>query len=995
MMELNARGFESFFTALWGYTPFPWQMRLVRRVLETGSWPEALAVPTGAGKTACIDIAVYALACQAALAPAVRTAPRRIFFVVDRRIIVDEAYERACLLAQRLRDPQDKIVRNVAERLRDIGGGDQPLACFQLRGGVYRDDAWARSPIQPTVVASTVDQVGSRLLFRGYGLRSGSMWPVHAGLVANDSLVILDEAHCARPFLQTSQAVQRYRDWRQPDGTTMPDNHFRLLVVSATPPEGVRDILQADENDRKDSVLGPRISAKKPAELVEAKLARGKHALEKLADTLTSRAMKLVNGDRQAVAIIVNRVESARQIYARLADHTDHDAILLTGRMRAIDRDEATRDLLNRLRTGQRRPLKRPLFVVATQTLEVGANLDFDALVSECASLDALRQRFGRLNREGRPIDARACIIIRRDQVKEEKNEERSDPVYGNALPRTWSWLKKHATDGTVDFSIESLDQLLAGASHEQLRALSPPAPDAPVMLPAHIDCWCQTWPTPMPDPDVALFLHGPRRTTPEVQICWRADLRFDPEWSRDEYEEQGAWWTEVASHCPPSSVETMPVPLTAVRRWLAGDDSRLRSLSDVESVTATDEDIKVATRRGALRWLGPEDSHLLTGKGDEIRPGDTLVLPANQGGQEIFGHVPPGVSLDRGDEAHFRARALPVVRVSKELLASWPECPAREALLHMAATKAWPEEDADPLALLEEVAANEGAPAWLGLAVSALRAQRNRLEVVHRPERGWLALRGKCRTPTLAKIGTLLEWTGNETFSDEDDSSSATVDVELTEHVQGVADFARCYAAKAGLSPALIEDLTLAGLFHDLGKADPRFQAMLHGGNPWIAQAAGQLLAKSGGMPVGRHERERARAQSGYPKGGRHELLSVRLAEGSGQLARAHDPDLVLHLIASHHGRCRPFAPIVTDPGPQAIHIRLDGEMLGASSATGLERLDSGVSERFWRLIRRYGWWHLAWLEAILRLADHRRSEQEQRAAARNTDTEPLSEIA
>src|SRR6266511_3767200 len=86
----------------------------------------------------------------------------------------------------------------------------RPLAVAPLRGGILRDDGWGRLPSQPAVITSTVDQLGSRLLFRGYG-HSLLTAPIFAGLAANDSLIFLDEAHCSVPFLQTLRAIENYR----------------------------------------------------------------------------------------------------------------------------------------------------------------------------------------------------------------------------------------------------------------------------------------------------------------------------------------------------------------------------------------------------------------------------------------------------------------------------------------------------------------------------------------------------------------------------------------------------------------------------------------------------------------------------------------------------------------------------------------------------------------------------------------------------------------
>ena len=94
MTVLSADQFEEYFRELHGHAPYSWQSRLASRAID-GNWPLAIDLPTGSGKTACIDIAVYALACQASREFSQRVAPRRIFFCVNRRVIVDEACQRA------------------------------------------------------------------------------------------------------------------------------------------------------------------------------------------------------------------------------------------------------------------------------------------------------------------------------------------------------------------------------------------------------------------------------------------------------------------------------------------------------------------------------------------------------------------------------------------------------------------------------------------------------------------------------------------------------------------------------------------------------------------------------------------------------------------------------------------------------------------------------------------------------------------------------------
>lgn len=1016
-MTLSAWDFSAFFRAMHGYDPFPWQEMLAARVVQTG-WPDVLDLPTGSGKTACLDVGIFALACQVDRPAAERTAARRIFFVVDRRIVVDAAYQRALKIAHSLQEATEGPVLAVAEALRRLHGGPLPLLAARMRGGVARDDGWMFSPTQPAIITGTVDQVGSRLLFRAYGPRLTTA-PIHAGLIGNDSLIVLDEAHCAVPFYQTVSGVARYR---RPEWAKEPLlSPFNLVVMSATPPEGATDVWPSPA-ERSIALDHPkldlRLNATKLAELVttrapkrpkagEAGLRSGPVSDDDLVSDAADRAIKMVAAGRKRVVIMVNRVRTARMIHQQLVKEDDRsvgnlgaDLVLLTGRMRPLDRDAVVDKWRGALEASENQPtLDRAVIVVTTQCLEVGADYSFDALITECASLDSLRQRFGRLDRLGSVGDAAAVILARKSQIKDEEKLEKldgegklDDPIYGNALARTWNWLNAVATAENgrlaVDLGVTGLENLLP-MNQEVRRSflvqLNAPAPDAPVLLPMHLDCWVQTAPPPTPDPDPAVFLHGPNRGEPEVSVILRADLAEDAH----------AQWPEVASLSPPSSVEALSVPLRVMRAWVGGVSGDADPGGDVEGeVRGDEEDEEQRARRPVLIWKG-RDRSKVTMDAKEIRPNQVLMVPATSKALSLGDFLRDGVIEDIGDAASYVARRRARIRVNEAVLKPWKDHAVVAALLEWGSAEEV-EDDGVLSTLLGALANIESQievgsglselPDWLRNAAGHLMARSRRRVPLKHPAGGWV-IDSRARMPTQHRLAEPVEEDSATDVDDLTSTSDCDGGVSLQTHLADVASMVEEFAHRclpSGLNVVLRE----AARMHDLGKADWRFQVMLHRGNEIEAYRAGAggLLAKSTGMPQSRAAAARARQLSGLPEGWRHEMLSLQIAERAGL---DNEPqDLLLHLIASHHGHARPFAPVIPDPDPGTVDLAGVGGApagLDAESRRGSvppHRVDSGVPKRFWLLTRRYGWWGLAYLEAILRLADWAASAREESAA-------------
>ncbi len=896
-----------------------------------------------------------------------RRAPVRIAFVVDRRLVVDDAFTRAQKIEEALRHAAKPVTRRVGERLKTLSGDGPPLIARRLRGGIPREDDWARTPSQPTVLCSTVDQVGSRLLFRGYGV-SDSMKPVHAGLIGADCLILLDEAHLAEPFRQTLDWVGLYRgpNWRE-SKTAAP---WGVALLTATPGVEAQDAFSLDEEDKSHPILKRRLDASKPARLI-APVKPGKKAedeaetddggeerdgsrtaaiLEQVRHAI-GHFKKTMNGaPAPAIGVVVNRVARARAVFEQLRtefqeepeDGSGGEPILMIGPARPVDRDELA-ERLQPIRPGAERVLEGPLIVVATQCIEAGVDIDLDALITEIAPLDCLRQRFGRLNRAGRDVVPYAAIVAAKSDI----SARADDPVYGSIsrIELLSEAAKRENGDEIVDFGVSQFSIRMEST------ALSP-KDDAPILLPAHLDLLSQTSPVPAADPDVALYLHGASRQPDSLTVVWRADI--DPEWADQDV-------TRLLTLVPPRSLEAIELPIWAVRRWLEGSRKSAADMPDVAAREPAQEE-EGRERKRVFRWRGNDErSRWIEPRA--LRPGDTVIVPARYGGVDRFGWNPncdePATDVGRKAAEPFAGRRF-AVRVAPGLLGSLSGAVLADTLASTVSER-WqdlraaltgldlPEDIRKDLLALDEARRKRSITAYLDLY--GFDDDRPRGVVLVAP----FGIKDRDRTED------------GRPNSTEDDASGSIfgLPLSLQQHTRDVERKAEGFARAVGLTAGRVADLKLAGVLHDQGKRDPRFQNWLHFGDPlgFDKDDEQDILAKSGrSLPPS------ARAQSGLPDNWRHEALSVRLARAHEHLLDADDRDLVLWLVGSHHGYGRPFFPHqdpierAPDVGPQSLAFDWNG-------------LD--WPSLFARLKARYGSWELARMEAILRLADHRASEE------------------
>lgn len=134
--------------------------------------------------------------------------------------------------------------------------------------------------------------------------------------------------------------------------------------------------------------------------------------------------------------VVCNQVKRAQEMYSQLSElYPDVKKMLIHSRFKRKDRSRLESDLIMTFNTLE----DQPCIVVATQVVEVSLDISFDVMITECAPIDALIQRFGRINRKRSADTIGKCKPVY--VISPPTDEKEAMPYSKNVLLRTFDTL--------------------------------------------------------------------------------------------------------------------------------------------------------------------------------------------------------------------------------------------------------------------------------------------------------------------------------------------------------------------------------------------------------------------------------------------------------------------------------------------------------------------------------------------------------------------------
>ena len=592
--------FSSDFQELTGYEPLPWQSRLYDR-LYAGDIPSVCAIPTGLGKTMVIPIWLIALKHQQAAGQG--TLPRRLVYIINRRTVVDQA---------------TKVVEQIRDKWTD------PPAISTLRGELADNGEWRKDPSVPAIIVGTIDMVGSKLLFNGYGDgRYGRAH--HAGLVGQDTMWVHDEAHLTPAFSKLLHQVER----EQQECQEM--RPIQVMELTATP-RSDKDVLRLDGADYDHPIVNERIHAEKIVKLHEVEKNKIKSCIVELARQHTSsRVLIYVHTPSEVQAIAKSLVtaltqerrakaKSRGEKYQKL-DNWDHRIAILNGRMRGEERDQLVRSNEVYRKFLSAESVDESIYLVCTSAGEVGIDIDADHMVCNMTTMDSLIQRLGRVNRRGLK---RAQVDIVYDEKKTDEKEDKKPPAPSLV---TCDILKRW---GEFNGSPKNLRALLSGLTGDERKDAFSSTAQPPPLKSVILDEWSMTSVDRIPSRvNVQQYLHGREDYRPMIHVVWRKEIDLFAEYGVTDKRTLTDWFRM----CPVRSRERLPVLWSETKK----------ELSKIEGSA-----VRIDTA-GDAKWIKLSE---LADIDDQVD--FTLVLSPKSGGLDSSGMLDTSVQEETEDVAVF-----------------------------------------------------------------------------------------------------------------------------------------------------------------------------------------------------------------------------------------------------------------------------------------------------------------------------------------------------
>lgn len=817
--------FDDAFKKVTGNPPYPWQARLYKLFLK-GEFPESLNIPTGLGKTSVMTIWRLALAESANV-----HIPTRLVYMVDRRSIVDQASDEARKLHDAL----------VSEK---ICGKEDRLNISTLRGGGGMADGreWLMQPDVPAVVIGTIDMIGSRLLFSGYGVGNKTR-PFYAGMLGQDSLIVLDETHLSPAMEETLRDAQRIAE--SAEYKLFPP---RMMFMSATQRSGrSRGSFSLEREDLEDPKIVERYKTKKHLRVVES---------DDVVQRITDEALKL----QGRILIYLQRPSDVQKVSSRIKKLKER-VVALTGTMRGFERDQlAAKDEYCRFKTsnGSTKGSEKRYFLVSTSAGEVGVDLDADHMVCDLTTFDSMVQRLGRVNRSGGRESSVTAVYSKSRMGRGEMRKR---------LAKTLDILREIADSKTPSVSPDRLDNLPVDVKIGEAYS---PSPATQPLTENVLGMWSMTSLPKYPSrPSVSYWLRGKSEVQiPETHVVWRSDVKNMVRLEPGEI-------LEILD-----SYRVLPHELA--RDSTSNVCALLKKMGSMEAIILSDNTCKIKN----VSDIASRDVEYAT-----------LLLPCDAGGLGSEGMLESSKQAvsDVADEEKYVARARLVVEVDEN----------EEYRIRT------PDKDSAQNASCRLEDWLKGHPR-MKLVHSADLPKSN---VDEQPDE----LRYYVERPEQQRSGSSGPQSLDEHLAEVEKNAR-----RITDSLKGL---------KLGISDAVIT----AARLHDVGKAQEHWQACM------CVKEEDRPLAKTGGQA--RHR----------PLGGfRHEFASMVERGTKEEASKCEEPDLVLHLVAAHHGWARP-------------HFNQSALMEDVGSVDDLQR----TMIRYARLQRRFGPWGLAWLEGLLRGAD------------------------